>query len=225
MNASAIPVYNATNGSNDWATPREFLANVVDGLGLPPVALDIAAVARTAVAPLWLGPDHPDPRRRNALDPATSWHVDGIGTRFLNCPYSRLCTIYDDGVWKGKASGRSKSLWCSTLKRKSTTVMHWFRRAAVEGNRGRNPLLKLVPSRTDTDWWYRHVHGVAARVLFVDSRLWFLNADLSEADMPAPFPSVVIEYAAAPVGCRWVTQFGTCDTEGRIVRAVGRRVG
>jgi hypothetical protein len=228
----AIPVYNATNGNNNWATPRTFLNAFLAELDLPPVGLDIAAAQATTLAPLYFAPDHPDRSRRDALKRRASWQMDRDPaapaprvTRYLNPPYGRLCTICKDKVWKGKPSGLPKEEWCERRGHTSSTVLDWVRRADDEGRRGLDPLVMLVPARTDTEWWHRHVHGVAARVFFVEGRLRFLDSNLQPAGQgPAPFPSAMIEYVPHQLGGRWITQFGTITNEGRVVRAAERRL-
>jgi len=229
--AGGVPVYNATNGNNNWASPRDFLTAALAELDLPAIGLDLAAECSTALAPLYFAPDHADPRRRNALLPRSSWHIrrdetapGAPSTRYLNPPYGRLCVQCRDKVWKGKKSGLPKAKWCESRKHTSTTVWEWIERAAREGTRGLDPLLLLVPARTDTDWWHSHVHGLAARVVLIKGRLTFLDAALKATDCPAPFPSALIEYVPCPAASAWVTQYGTMRNDGRMIDKPERRL-
>ena len=73
-------LYMGLSIKNFWATPQD----VFDALDREfRFDLDAAAEAKTAKCKEWLGLDHPDPERRNAL--TMSW--PGKRT-FLNCPYS-----------------------------------------------------------------------------------------------------------------------------------------
>lgn len=72
-------------GKDDWCTPP-WLLRYAESL-LPAgqwLEVDAAAMQRTAVAPEWYGPDHPDPARRDAL--AADW---GQRVVWCNPPYSR----------------------------------------------------------------------------------------------------------------------------------------
>lgn len=221
-----VPAYNRTNGNNNWATPRAFLAEALTALDLPPVGLDLAATRATTLAPLYFAPDHPEKARRDALRRKASWTIPAdpstdlppYRTRYLNPPYGRLCTVCPDKVWKGKASELPRDEWCERKGHTSSTVLDWVSRAAQEGRIGIvQPLVMLVPSRTDTEWWHRHVHGVASRVFLIEGRLRFLDEALQPAGAgPAPFPSALIEYVSVTgqVGL-WSTQYGTLTSEGR----------
>ena len=214
------PTYNATGGRNEWATPRDFLEAARLALGLPPIELDCAALAHTAVAPAYYGPDHEVPHRRDALesdlldDVVVKWAVPG--TRYLNPPYSRMCLDCPDGVWRKRKGGRKG---CADRSHTARTVDDWMEAAARAGqDRDSGPMLALPAFRPATRWFQRHVYGVASRVLLVSSRLRFLepqpDGSLAPAKTGAPFPSVLIEYVPPPAGCRWVTQFGRIGRDG-----------
>ena len=72
-----------------WNTPRDLLESLRAELG--GFHLDVAALATTTVATAYLGPDHPDPRRRDAL--AFQHWADLVppgSQTFCNPPYSLL---------------------------------------------------------------------------------------------------------------------------------------
>jgi phage N-6-adenine-methyltransferase len=72
-----------------WNTPRDLLASLREEFDA--FDLDVAALASTSVAPAYLGPDHPDPRRRDAL--AFEHWADLVPAKarvFCNPPYSLL---------------------------------------------------------------------------------------------------------------------------------------
>jgi len=211
--------YNATGGSNGWATPREFLRAALEALGHPAdVALDCAATAATSVGREYFGPDHPARDHRDALASDVCWASDGV--RYLNPPYSRTCLDCSDAVWKtGKGCGLPKSRWCSTKKHRSRTIAEWMAEAAAEGIcRHGGPLIALPPARTDTLWWHRHVMGGASRVLLVRGRLRFLEPDAAGELVQrgtAPMPSAVVEYLPPPANVgRWETAFGWISNRG-----------
>jgi hypothetical protein len=69
---------------DDWWTPASVRTEV---LSRWPVKLDAAASAASAIVPEYLGPDHVDPLRRDAL--AVSWaDLASDGTVYVNPPYS-----------------------------------------------------------------------------------------------------------------------------------------
>jgi phage N-6-adenine-methyltransferase len=65
-----------------------------------------------------------------------------------------------------------------------------FVQAAAE-NAYYNTVIALVPARTDTRWWHRHIMRDADEVRLIPHRVKFLRPDGSEADSAA-FPSAVV---------------------------------
>ncbi|MFZ9976275.1 MAG: DNA N-6-adenine-methyltransferase [Candidatus Limnocylindrus sp.] len=70
--------------SAHWRTPPDLVAWCAERAGVPAWDLDAAALAGSAVAGEYLGPDHADPERRDAL--AAPWNARHV---WLNPPYSR----------------------------------------------------------------------------------------------------------------------------------------
>src|SRR5690606_37666768 len=72
-------------------------------------------------------------------------------------------------------------------------LLEWGRRIDKEVDDGFNyvvtvqPIVLLVPCRTDTKWWWKITSDPFASVLFIKGRLRFSGAPNS-----APFPSCVI---------------------------------
>ena len=66
----------------------------------------------------------------------------------------------------------------------------WVAKCAGEAAGGA-VVVGLVPARTDTQWWHRHVAG-AADVFMLRGRLRF-----GDGAMPAPFPSAVVLWGAS----------------------------
>ncbi len=129
----------------DWATPRHVMAEVTAERGCPPVLDAAASVASVFDGALsWLGPDHPDPRRRDALlydEWARLVDPDSAAWAWLNPPY---------GIG----------------------LSAWTERAVATAAAGL-PLVSLLPCRTDTRWWHRDVVATDAVVRFFRGRLAF----------------------------------------------------
>jgi phage N-6-adenine-methyltransferase len=133
-----------------WTTPPEFFAKLNDEFHF---SLDAAALSTSTLVPdNWLGPDHPEESRRDALVKDWQWCADG-GNAWLNPPYGRAIK-----KWMAKADSESK---------KGLTVVC------------------LVPSRTDTNWWWDSC--IHHEIRFIKGRLKFGGQSNS-----APFPSAVI---------------------------------
>ena len=104
----------------------------------------------------------------------------GIQPVFMNPPFSRKLKKPID-PWLAKAVDASKI----------TTVYG------------------LIPSRTDTKWFHRYIHGVAAEVRFIPHRVAFLLN--GKKMVGAGFPSIVVVWR--PLG-RWKrrqTVYGVWD--------------
>lgn len=85
------------SGRTDYETPSWFVRAVENRIGVQ-FDLDVCAVARTAKAPVYLGPDHPIVVRRNALAEDIRWSDYG-SVGWMNPPYGR-------GIrsWLGRAA-------------------------------------------------------------------------------------------------------------------------
>lgn len=125
-----------------WATPRDLFSELDSEFGFD---LDAAAMSHNALCRAWLGPDHPDPHRRDALRfpdwaDVTEPGETERGAVFLNAPY---------GVKLGP----------------------FTQRAALTAKNGR-PVVGLLPGRTDTAWFHRWVLPYG-EVRFMQGRLRF----------------------------------------------------
>jgi phage N-6-adenine-methyltransferase len=70
---------------------------------------------------------------------------------------------------------------------------YWVAKAEREVEQGRaQVVLLLMPARTDTSYWHRHVAGVAS-TFFLRGRLRF-----DEQGTPAPFPSALVVWGGTP---------------------------
>lgn len=230
MSASTdLPVYNATGGRNTWATPPAFLRAAAAALGVEDFALDIAALGWSSQGRRYFGPDaeimadrdafggdHPPMPRTAGLAPGSPelvarWRADGA--RYANPPYSRACLACRDGEWKRATKTRKG---CSAKGHASRTVTDWMRAIAAAGvdPEGGGPFLALPAFRPATEWFSRHVHGVARRVVLPRGRLRFETGPGKPAKTGAPFPSCLIEYVPPPPGWAWVTQYGAINADG-----------
>jgi phage N-6-adenine-methyltransferase len=82
--------------------------------------------------------------------------------------------------WQDDAQG---NIWLNPPYGK--TIKDWMAKANLEANRGGGAIVSLVPSRTDTRWWWDSC--IQHEIRFVRGRLKFGDGRNS-----APFPSAVI---------------------------------
>ena len=147
-----------------WQTPRALFDHLDS---VYQFHLDAAAARDSARCPLWIGPDHPDPGRRDAF--TLPWAVaarDALapGERprvFLNPPYGLQVT----GPWLA---------------------------LAVRQARAGCFVCVLTLSRTDTNWWHSAVDHHAGALHFVEGRVRFEDPGTGMALHACPAPSVVI---------------------------------
>ena len=151
-------------------------------LGLKGFDVDAAAMRSTTVAPMYLGPDHRNPRHRDALAKGLSWAkpLGRTTNAWCNPPYSRM--------------GGGLAAWCERMHRASEE----------EGC--------LVAStffaKTETVAWHDHVTHAAERY-FLRGRLSFLDPDTGDyargpkgARQSAPAPSVLVIFRPGHTGQR-----------------------
>lgn len=85
----------------------------------------------------------------------------------------------------GLSEAWNKSTWCNPPY---SNVKEWVRKAEAESWITRNPIVMLIPARTDTKIWQHHILGCFnIKILFIRGRLKF-----SGAINTAPFPSALI---------------------------------
>ncbi len=146
-------------------------------------AWDLAATASNRKVDRYLGPNHEDPALRDALK--VDW-TGGRGARFFNPPFSR-----EDGQ----------------------PIDPWIAKADEDGHKGDAPIVGLIPSRTDTRWWTKHVRrAVEIRHIPHRVRYYLLPHELEEVNAvraaqgkklitsgnSAGFPSAVVIWRPQP---------------------------
>jgi len=129
-----------------WRTPRPLFVQLDEEFGF---SLDAAALSTNALCASWLGPDHPNPHRRDALR-GDHWadiaHEAGPGWVFVNPPYG-------------------------------AGIGEWSARAAATAT-AKTGVVALLPARTDTTWWHRDVLDRSAEIRFIKGRLHFSDSGL-----------------------------------------------
>lgn len=156
---------------NDWYTPEPLRSRVQAQW---PLVLDAAATSQSTLAPTYLGLDHVDPGRRNALAFA-NWHdlaqSAGGGVVWLNPPYLPSATL---GAFLARAVSTAQA------------------GTAVAG---------LVPASTGTRWWWTHIVDAGARVEFLRGRLSFTGPHAaSDARSTAPWACALVEWSVEAIG-------------------------
>lgn len=159
-----------SSGLDAWRTPPDVLADLTYLAGWAPWRLDLAAQAHNAVAPTYVGPDHDDPARRDALALCAeelahlAWNAGaGLAPVWCNPPYD---------TWGGYA--------------------RLLAEAAGYGVRS----CLLVFGRSDTVAW----HDAAPRALAIaqrKGRVRFLLPDGTPGGT-APAPSVALFFGQRP---------------------------
>ena len=68
----------------------------------------------------------------------------------------------------------------------------WVEKAYIEASKCKHPIVLLIPSRTDTQYFHKYIYR-KAEIRFVKGRLRFTD-EKGEAGDPAPFPSMLVIY-------------------------------
>ena len=144
---------------NSWFTPEPLRTEVKARW---PIALDAAAEEASHLVDAWLGLDHPDPARRDALGFEHWGLVPGFtgGAVWLNPPY-----------------------------RPRPAITAFTAKAAATGAAGIT-VIGLVPASVDAAWWREHVNAAGAAVEFLPRRLRFDGPHAS--GYQAPWPCALI---------------------------------
>lgn len=68
----------------------------------------------------------------------------------------------------------------------------WVKKAYEESLKEKNPIVLLIPARTDTKWFHDYIYN-KAEIRFIKGRLKFEDEDGNSSDS-APFPSMIVIY-------------------------------
>jgi site-specific DNA-methyltransferase (adenine-specific) len=97
-----------------------------------------------------------------------------------------LCDEFYDEEVDGLANSWNGRVWCNPPYGRA--IGKWAQKAVHEIGVGRaSVVVMLLPARTDTRWFHEYVKPHADEIRFLCGRLKFSNAE-----NPAPFPSMVV---------------------------------
>jgi hypothetical protein len=147
---------------SQWWTPPELRERA---LALN-VKLDVAALRESALVPYYLGPDHVDPARRDALSGEVDWAVLADGGRcWMNPPFD------------------------------VPRLSRFLAKAVMTSSEGGVDVLGLLPASPCTRWWNRWVVDSGAVVEFVPGRLSFRGPHFREGGV-APWGAALVHWTA-----------------------------
>lgn len=154
-----------SKASDEWSTPVAFFSRLDEEFHFK---FDAAAQLHNRMCGDYLGPDHDDPRFRDAL--AADW------TQAMDCFEATL----HGAVWLNPPYSKCRE---------------FIAKAVTEARRGLT-VVCLVPSRTDTRWFHDHVWDRASHLPWPGVEIRFVKGRLTFGGAPAgaPFPSVVIVF-------------------------------
>lgn len=113
----------ASSVTDQWSTPQSYFNSLTSEFSF---TLDVCALASSAKAPIWYGPDHQDPTKRDGL--VQDWTADAAGgVVWMNPPYGR--NGISDFMHKAMAeSDRGATVVCLVPARTDTA---WFQDTAL----------------------------------------------------------------------------------------------
>ncbi len=150
---------------SEWWTPPQVRTRMLDEW---PIGLDAAACGPSALVPTYLGPDHPDPGRRDAL-------------AFAH--------------WADLAPGGT-AVWLNPPYTPAATLGQFLSRAVVTAHTGRT-VVGLLPASTGTAWWWEHVIDAGAQIEFLRGRLSFGGPHAGAGrGTTAPWGSAIVVWKA-----------------------------
>jgi hypothetical protein len=145
---------------SQWWTPPEIRARA---LALN-IALDVAALRESALVPSYLGPDHVDPARRDALAEDVDWaELAGGGRCWMNPPFA------------------------------VPQLSRFLAKAAITSSEGGVDVVGLVPASPCTRWWNRWIVDAGATVEFLPGRLSFRGPHFREGGV-APWGAALVHW-------------------------------
>jgi len=117
---------------------------------------------------------------------------DGLSTRWAQgmnlCKKDGLCFV-NPPFSIPKVDEDGEPVLNDKGKQKRSNVLHlWTKKCMEEGERGAEIIL-LTPSRTDTQWYHRHLRQAKARC-FWEGRIKYEDPETGEARFTSPFPTM-----------------------------------
>lgn len=168
----------ATGEKDLWRTPPEVFDPLHAEFGF---GLDAAALANSALLPQWLGPDHPDPLRQDALN--TDWSQWSEGRPVWdNPPYSIAALFLAMGLWHAE----HRDLVSAHLVFARTGTKWWF-----ESVLGRD---HKTGERIPGKMCAAEIRWRPSRIRFHDAETGKPKLDKHGRPQSGPAPSVLIVY-------------------------------
>lgn len=119
------------------------------------------------------------------LDGEFHFVLDAAATK-ENAKCKRFFTPDDDALAQSWDCGGA--VFCNPPY--GRTIGRWCKKAWEESRKMRNPVVMLIPARTDTQYFHEYIYG-KAEVRFVRGRLKFED-EKGAVKANAPFPSMVV---------------------------------
>lgn len=119
------------------------------------------------------------------LDGEFHFVLDAAATK-ENAKCQRFFTPDDDALTQSWDCGGA--VFCNPPY--GRTIGRWCKKAWEESQKMRNPVVMLIPARTDTRYFHDYIYG-KAEVRFVRGRLKFED-EKGTVKASAPFPSMVV---------------------------------
>lgn len=122
----------------------------------------------------------------NELNKEFNFVLDAAATE--NTKKCELCyTPGTDGL--SQSWNRGGAVFCNPPYGRE--IGKWVQKAYQEASGGQ-PIVLLIPARTDTSYFHNYIYG-KAEIRFIRGRLHFTDEE-GNAGNPAPFPSMVVVY-------------------------------
>ncbi len=170
----------ADSDQDRWATPLALFADVSALLEVESWGLDAAALACNRKVAAYLGPDHPEPRRRDALTASWSAHSGGRPV-WCNPPYSQAGRF----AQVARSEAEQHGVVVALLVFARTDTRWWW--LHVLARDPKNPTRRLGMCAADILW-------KPGRVSFLDPLTGEPRKDKHGRPQSAPAPSVLIVY-------------------------------
>jgi hypothetical protein len=186
-----------TGVRNEYATPRDLFDALDSRFHF---TLDAAALKSNARVSKYLGPDHEDPMRRNAL--TIPWAIDAAGgVVWINPPYGDTERKCPKTCTKKRCVKRGYH-----LTEDQPGQYDFIEKATNEALLSRVPTIALLPARTDTEAFHKFIYDRFAQSVHRGVHVNFLKGRITfegEED-PAPFPSMLVAFWPKAATLPWV---------------------